>query len=81
LFYFTCEGARHTQGSENILNNIFNNFTQSIITATKCLLLYDISITNISLECLENGIDISLYAALLVLIIHLLFLWVNQLYD
>jgi len=32
------------------------------------------------LECLENGIDISLYAAFLVLIIYLLFLWVNQLY-
>jgi len=54
---------------------------KSIITATKWLLLYDISITDISLECLENGIDISLYAAFLVLNIYLLFLWVNQLYD
>jgi len=73
--------VRHIQGSENNLNNIFNNFTQSIITATKWLLLYNISITDISLECLENGIDISLYAAVLVLIIYLLFLWVNQLYN
>jgi len=73
--------VRHIQGSENNLNNIFNNFTQSIITATKWLLLYNISITDISLECLENGIDISLYAAVLVFIIYLLFLWVNQLYN
>lgn len=76
LFHFTCEGVKAVKITLTIYS----------ITSLKVLLpplngCYNISITDKSLECLDNGVDISLYAAFLVLIIYLLFLWVNQLYD